>query len=57
MLTLTAAGAVFDFDAASNEFTPDPTSHEDCGNSCHVAVKAKDYIFHPYEKRLTGAGH
>jgi len=51
MLTLTAAGAVFDFDAASNEFTPDPTSHEDCGNSCHVAVKAKDYIFHPYEKR------
>ena len=43
--------AVFNYDAASNKFTPDPTSHADCGNSCHVAVKAKDYIFHPYEKR------
>ncbi len=43
--------AVFNYDAASNTFTPDPTSHADCGNSCHVAVKAKDYIFHPYEKR------
>ena len=43
--------AVFNFDAASNKFTPDLTSHADCGNSCHVAVKAKDYIFHPYEKR------
>ena len=49
--------AVFNYDAASNKFTPDPTSHADCGNSCHVAVKAKDYIFHPYEKRRTGAGH
>jgi hypothetical protein len=43
--------AVFNYDAASNKFTADPTSHADCGNSCHVAVKAKDYIFHPYEKR------
>ena len=43
--------AVFNYDAASNKFAPDPTSHADCGNSCHVAVKAKDYIFHPYEKR------
>jgi Cytochrome P460 len=43
--------AVFNYNAASNKFTPDPTSHADCGNSCHVAVKAKDYIFHPYEKR------
>jgi len=43
--------AVFNYDAASNKFTPDPTSHADCGNTCHVAVKAKDYIFHPYEKR------
>jgi hypothetical protein len=23
----------------------------DCGHMCHVAVKAKDYIFHPYQKR------
>ena len=43
--------AVFNYDAASNKFTPDAASHADCGNSCHVAVKAKDYIFHPYEKR------
>jgi hypothetical protein len=43
--------AVFNYDAASDKFTADPMSHEDCGNSCHVAVKAKDYIFHPYEKR------
>ncbi len=43
--------AVFNYDAASNKFTPDPTSHADCGISCHVAVKAKDYIFHPYQKR------
>ena len=22
-----------------------------CGHACHVAVKAKDYVFHPYQKR------
>ena len=43
--------AVFNYDAASDKFTADPTAHEDCGQSCHVAVKAKDYIFHPYQKR------
>jgi hypothetical protein len=43
--------AVFNYDAVSNTFTPDATSHANCGNSCHVAVKAKDYIFHSYEKR------
>jgi hypothetical protein len=43
--------AVFNYDAASDKFTADPKALEDCGNSCHVAVKAKDYIFHPYEKR------
>ena len=43
--------AVFNYDAPSDKFTADPTAHEDCGNSCHVAVKAKDYIFHPYQKR------
>ena len=43
--------AVFNYDAASKEFTPDPTAHADCGNTCHVAVKAKDYIFHPYQVR------
>jgi hypothetical protein len=43
--------AVFNYDAASGKFTPDPTAHADCGNTCHVAVKAKDYIFHPYQIR------
>jgi hypothetical protein len=23
----------------------------DCGHVCHVAVKNKDYVFHPYQKR------
>lgn len=43
--------AVFNYDAASTKFTPDPKSLSDCGNACHSAVKAKDYIFHPYQKR------
>ena len=43
--------AVFNYEAASDKFTADPKSLSDCGNVCHVAVKAKDYIFHPYQKR------
>jgi len=43
--------AVFNYDAASDKFTADATALADCGHSCHVAVKAKDYIFHPYQKR------
>ncbi len=43
--------AVFNYDAASDKFTADPKSLSDCGNACHTAVKAKDYIFHPYQKR------
>jgi hypothetical protein len=43
--------AVFNYDAASDKFTADATSPADCGNTCHTVVKAKDYIFHPYEKR------
>jgi len=42
--------ALFNYDAASDKFTADP-SPSDCGHSCHVAVKAKDHIFHPYQKR------
>src|ERR1700682_2174184 len=42
--------AVFNYDAASDKFTADEKSLADCGHSCHVAVKAKDYIFHPYQK-------
>jgi Cytochrome P460 len=43
--------AVFNYEAASDKFSADPSSHSDCGQTCHVAVKAKDYIFHPYQKR------
>ena len=42
--------ALFNYDSASDKFTADP-SPSDCGHACHVAVKAKDYIFHPYQKR------
>src|SRR5450755_2595506 len=42
--------AVFNYEHASDKFTADP-SPSDCGHACHVAVKAKDYIFHPYQKR------
>ena len=43
--------AVFNYDAASDKFAADPKSLSDCGLACHSAVKAKDYIFHPYQKR------
>jgi hypothetical protein len=43
--------AVFNYDAASDKFTPDPKSPSECGYACHTPVKAKDYIFHPYQKR------
>jgi hypothetical protein len=42
--------ALFNYEAAGDKFTADP-SPSDCGNKCHVTVKAKDYIFHPYQKR------
>ena len=42
--------ALFNYEAASDKFTADP-SPSGCGHACHVAVKAKDYIFHPYQKR------
>ncbi|MFZ0339558.1 MAG: cytochrome P460 family protein [Terracidiphilus sp.] len=43
--------AVFNYDAATKKFSPDANSPSDCGNTCHTVVKAKDYIFHPYETR------
>ncbi len=43
--------AVFNYDAQSDKFTPDPKSLSDCGVACHTVVKGKDYIFHPYQKR------
>ena len=43
--------AVFNYDAKSDKFSADAASHSDCGQTCHLAVKSKDYIFHPYQKR------
>jgi hypothetical protein len=42
--------ALFNFDTAAGNFTAD-AAPADCGHSCHVAVKSKDYIFHPYQQR------
>ena len=42
--------ALFDYDAVTGKFTADAAT-ADCGYSCHVAVKSKDYIFHPYQTR------
>ena len=44
-------GRLFNYESASGKFTADSSSHSDCGHSCHVAVKAKDHIFHPYQNR------
>ena len=43
--------ALFNYEAAADQFTVDPTGVSDCGHACHVKVKAKDHIFHPYQKR------
>ena len=42
--------ALFNYDAATEKITAD-ASPSDCGHACHLAVKAKDHIFHPYQKR------
>ena len=42
--------ALLNYEAASDKFTADP-SPSDCGHACHVTVKAKDHIFHAYQKR------
>jgi Cytochrome P460 len=43
--------AVFNYDPKTDKFTPDAASASDCGHACHTVVKAKDYVFHPYQKR------
>jgi hypothetical protein len=43
--------AQFDYDPGSATFTPDKAGTPACGQTCHVAVKSKDYVFHPYELR------
>ena len=42
--------AVFNHDTATGTMKADEAK-ADCGHVCHVAVKSKDYIFHPYQKR------
>jgi Cytochrome P460 len=42
--------ALFDYDTTSDTFKPNG-SGVNCGTQCHTIVKAKDYIFHPYQKR------
>ena len=41
----------FDYDPASAIYSPDKAGTPSCGQVCHVKVKAKDYVFHPYQKR------
>ena len=36
---------------ASATYTADKAGTPSCGQVCHVKVKAKDYVFHPYQKR------
>jgi Cytochrome P460 len=43
--------AQFDYDPAAAIFSADKAGTPSCGQSCHVAVKAKDYVFHPYQMR------
>jgi hypothetical protein len=50
--------AVFDFDNASNTFTPGtladhPPQANDakCGFTCHTIVKTRDYVFTSYQNR------
>jgi hypothetical protein len=43
--------AQFDYAPTSATFTADKAGTPNCGQVCHVAVKAKDYVFHPYQMR------
>jgi hypothetical protein len=43
--------AQFDYDPASAIYSPDKAGTPSCGQVCHVKVKAKDYVFHPYQMR------
>ena len=42
--------AVFNHEVATGKMVAD-AAKADCGQSCHVAVKNKDYVFHPYQTR------
>jgi hypothetical protein len=45
------AYAVFDYNPASDKFTPNATGVVNCGYACHTIVAKKDYIFTAYGKR------
>jgi hypothetical protein len=46
------AYAVFDYNPASDKFTPNATTGTvTCGYACHTIVAKKDYIFTEYAKR------
>jgi len=45
------AYAVFDYNPASDAFTPDASGTVNCGFTCHTIVASRDYIFHSYQKR------
>lgn len=42
--------ALFDYDSASDRFTPNGTGAA-CGAACHTIAKSKDFVFTRYEKR------
>ena len=43
--------AQFDYDPPSATYSADKAGTPNCGDACHVKVKAKDYVFHPYQMR------
>ena len=43
--------AQFDYDPASATYSADKAGTPACGQACHVKVKAKDSVFHPYQMR------
>jgi hypothetical protein len=45
------AYAVFDYDPATDSFSPNKTGTVNCGFACHTIVAKKDYIFTAYGKR------
>lgn len=45
------AYAAFDYQPASDKFTPNATGTVKCGFACHSIVASKDYIFTAYGKR------
>jgi hypothetical protein len=45
------AYAVFDYNPASDAFTPDASGTVNCGFACHTIVASRDYIFHTYQTR------